>query len=471
MPRRFGSSARPCARRMPGARRPKPDSTRSSHVQLPATRFGGPLRAVRRKLRGRDPRPRARRLEAKLCRGPARPGVHGRVPVGAEALRRSTEPHLPRRAHESRTRRRADLSEARGPEPHRRPQGQQHDRPGDAGAADGQAAGHRGDGCRPAWRGHRDHLRALRPRVRRLHGQRGRQAAVAERLPHEPARRDGRAGRERLEDIEGRAQRGAARLGHERREHVLHHRHGRRTASVSDDGARLPARDRRRVHRADARDDRTPARRGDRLRRWRQQCDGHLLSVHRSPGNAPDRRRSGRAGARDRPPCGLAVGRIARRAARQPDLPAAGCERPDPRDPFDLGRARLSGRRPGACAPEGHRSRRVRRHHRRRGAGGVPSPLPHRGHHSGARVEPCGRPCDEDRADDAVRPASAGQSVGSRRQGHRHGGRSVRRRVLLPAVVYRTKRQGLDRRESRGARHEPDRRHVRSAARSAVARR
>jgi tryptophan synthase beta chain len=40
--------------------------------------------------------------------------------------------------------------------------------------------------------------------------------------------------------------------------------------------------------------------------------------------------------------------------------------------------------------------------------------LPHRGHHSGARVEPCGRPCHEDRADDAVRPASAGQSVGSR---------------------------------------------------------
>ena len=64
------------------------------------------------------------------------------------------------------------------------------------------------------------------------------------------------AGRERLEDAEGRAQRGDARLGHQRREHVLHHRHRRRPASVSDDGARLPARDRRRVPRADARDDR-----------------------------------------------------------------------------------------------------------------------------------------------------------------------------------------------------------------------
>ena len=82
-------------------------------------------------------------------------------------------------------------------------------------------------------------------------------------------------------DAEGRAQRGDARLGHQRREHVLHHRHRRRPAPVSDDGARLPARDRRRMPGADARDDRPPARRGDRLRRRRQQRDGHLLPVHR----------------------------------------------------------------------------------------------------------------------------------------------------------------------------------------------
>ena len=36
----------------------------------------------------------------------------------------------------------------------------------------GQAAHHRRDRRRPAWRGHRHHLRArLRPRMRRLHGQ------------------------------------------------------------------------------------------------------------------------------------------------------------------------------------------------------------------------------------------------------------------------------------------------------------
>ncbi len=220
---------------------------------------------------------------------------------GAGATRRSSPSSAPSSQHFvgrpspiyhaarliARARRRADPPQARGPEPHRRAQGQQHHRPGDARAAHGQAARHRRDRRRPARRGHGDDLRALRPGVRRLHGQRGRQAPVAQRLPHEPARRHGGAGRERLEDAEGRAQRGAARLGDERREHLLHHRHRRRPAPVSDDGARLPARDRRRVPGADARDDRTggrgpAARRGDRLRRRRQQRDGHLLSLHRS---------------------------------------------------------------------------------------------------------------------------------------------------------------------------------------------
>ena len=54
-------------------------------------------------------------------------------------------------------------------------------------------------------------------------------------------------GRVGLEDAEGRAQRSDARLGHERREHVLHHRHRRRPASVSDDGARFPVGDRQRM--------------------------------------------------------------------------------------------------------------------------------------------------------------------------------------------------------------------------------
>ena len=104
---------------------------------------------------------------------------------------------------------------------------------------------------------------------------------VAERLPHEAARRDRGAGGERLEDAEGRAERSDARLGDQRREHVLHHRHGRGPASVSDDGARFPVGDRPRGARADGGARGTPARRRARLRRRRLERDGHLPSVHR----------------------------------------------------------------------------------------------------------------------------------------------------------------------------------------------
>ena len=56
-------------------------------------------------------------------------------------------------------------------------------------AAHGQAADHRRDRRGPARRGHRHRGRAARPRVRGLHGQRGRRAPGAQRLPHEAARR------------------------------------------------------------------------------------------------------------------------------------------------------------------------------------------------------------------------------------------------------------------------------------------
>ena len=131
---------------------------------------------------------------------------------------------------------------------------------------------------------------------------------------------------------------------------------------------------------------RPPARRGDRLRRRRLQRDGHLPSVPRARERAPDRRRGGGRGHRHRPPLGVADRRPPRRAARQPHLPAAGRRRPDHRDALDLGRPRLSGRRPRARVAEGQRPRRVRVDHRRRGARRVPRVLPHRGHHPGARV-------------------------------------------------------------------------------------
>ena len=207
-------------------------------------------------------------------------GVPRRVRLRAQALRRPPEPGLPRPALVRAFRRRAGLPQARGPEPHRRAQDQQRDRPGAARAAHGQAARDRRDRRRHARRGGRDHRRALRHGVRGLHGLGGHQAPGAERLPHEAARRHRRAGRKRLEDAEGRAERSDARLGDQRREHVLHHRHRRRPASVSDDGARFPVGDRPRGARADAGTGRAPARRGARVRRRRLQRDGHLLRLH-----------------------------------------------------------------------------------------------------------------------------------------------------------------------------------------------
>ncbi len=54
-----------------------------------------------------------------------------------------------------------------------------------------------------------------------------------------------RAGARRRAYAEGRDERGAARLGDQRRRHLLLHRHGGGPAPLSDDGARLPVRDRR----------------------------------------------------------------------------------------------------------------------------------------------------------------------------------------------------------------------------------
>jgi hypothetical protein len=67
-------------------------------------------------------------------------------------------------------RRRADLPEARRPEPHRCAQDQQLHRPGLARPAHGQAARHRRDRCRPARRGDGHRGRALRHGMRGLHG-------------------------------------------------------------------------------------------------------------------------------------------------------------------------------------------------------------------------------------------------------------------------------------------------------------
>ena len=91
-------------------------------------------------------------------------------------------------------RRRKDLFQARGPEPHRLAQDQQLPRPDPAGQAHGQDAHHRRDRRRPARRRLGDGRGALRLSLRRLHGRDRRRAAEAERLPHEAARRRSAAG-------------------------------------------------------------------------------------------------------------------------------------------------------------------------------------------------------------------------------------------------------------------------------------
>ena len=185
-----------------------------------------------------------------------------------------------RRAAE-RGRRPPDLSQARGPQPHRRAQDQQRARPGAAGQADGQAPDHRRDRRRPARRRHRDRVRAARPRVRRLHGHRGHAPPEAERRADGAARRDRRARRGRRADAEGGGLGGDPRLGHERRHDPLHHRLVRRAGAVPGAGARPAAGDRRRGPRAGARARRPPAPARDRVRRRRLELDRHVHPVRR----------------------------------------------------------------------------------------------------------------------------------------------------------------------------------------------
>ena len=99
----------------------------------------------------------------------------------------------------------AGLAQARGPAPHRRAQDQQHRRPGAAGAADGQEAGHRRDRRGPARRGHGHRPARCSGLACEVYmGARGRAAPGAQRLAHEAARRHGarrwRAGTRTLKD-------------------------------------------------------------------------------------------------------------------------------------------------------------------------------------------------------------------------------------------------------------------------------
>ena len=124
-------------------------------------------------------------------------------------------------AADRRTGRREDLPEARRPAAHRRAQDQQRTGPGAAGEAHGQEADHRRDRRGAARRGDGHGLRAAGHGMRDLHGRRGHGAPGAERAAHAAAGRGGARGFVGLEDAEGRHQRGHARLGHQRADHLL----------------------------------------------------------------------------------------------------------------------------------------------------------------------------------------------------------------------------------------------------------
>ena len=157
---------------------------------------------------------------------------------------------------------------------------------------------------------------------------------------------------ERHRHAQGRDERGAARLGHQRARHPLRDRLGGRPAPVPDAGARLPGGDRPRGARADPGRHRAPARRAACA------CVGGGSNAmglfHAFVADAAVRLYGVEAAGE-----GIATGRHAatlepgagRRAARRALVRAVRRRRADRRGALDLRRARLPGRRPRARAP------------------------------------------------------------------------------------------------------------------------
>ena len=198
-------------------------------------------------------------LLAQYDKAAADPAFQAELDELLQELRRPAVAALLRPAAERTLRRGKDLSQARGPQPYRRPQDQQHARPGPAHAPHGQAAGDRGNRRRAARRGHRHGLRPFRPAVRRLHGVGGHPPPAAQRLQHEAAGGRGPPGDQRLADPPRRGERGLSRLDEQRRHDALLRRLGGRAAPLPADRPRLPVGHRPRGPRAMPGADRPPA--------------------------------------------------------------------------------------------------------------------------------------------------------------------------------------------------------------------
>ena len=187
--------------------------------------------------------------------------------------------------------RRAGAPQARGPQPHRRPQDQQHGRPGAARAAHGQAPHHRRDRRGAARRRDGDGVRPVRARVRGVHGRGGRAPPGAQRVSacDCSARRWSRSSRAPARSRTRPTRRSATGSPTSPTTHYII------GSVVGPDPYPRMVRDfqaviGREARAADARAHRAAAAHGRRLRGRRQQRDRHL---HRVPG-----RRRGGAGRR-----------------------------------------------------------------------------------------------------------------------------------------------------------------------------
>ena len=231
-------------------------------------------------------------------------------------------------------------------------------------------------------------------------------------------------GDHRLAHAQGRDQRGAARLGDQRRRHPLPARHGGRPAPVPGDGARLRARHRRRgaARSAWTLTGALPDAVA-RLRRRRLQRDRHLPRVHPRRRRAAVRLRGRRRRRRHRP----ARGEHHRR--RRPaccTAPARTCCRTRTARPSSRTRSRpaWTTRRSGPEHAWLHDTGRATYEpvDRRRGDGRVPAAVPHRGHHPG----------------DRERARAGRRAAGHPGAGGRAGPRADRRWSTCPAAATRT---------------------------------
>ena len=291
----------------------------------------------------------------------ADPDVPRRLRPDPARVRRRPEPALRRRSGSVRAgRRRPDPAQARGPQPHRRPQDPQRARPGAAHPADGQDPGDRRDRRRPARRrpaataaayfgldctvymGSVDTQRqALNVARMQLLG-----AKVVPVDSGSATLKD--AINEALRDWVASVDHTAYLFGTAAGPHPFPSMVRDFTRGIGDEA------------RAQCLERDGPAARRDRgLRRRRLQRDRPVHGVPRRPRRRDLRLRGRRRRRRDRPPRGDHRGGGERRAARRPHLRAPGRGRPDDRVALDLGRARLPRRRPPARPPRQDRPRRL----------------------------------------------------------------------------------------------------------------